>query len=261
MSDILQKELRNQWEQRANHQGNTCSGVLFKNFPVDFNQYLHEWHAQIILSQLLPLLPQQASLLDLGCGYGRMSALIHAARPDIKIIGLDFAFAYCKLYQSNLTRNPIICADVSQLPFQEGRFDAVISITTLMYVPEDRRVAVTKTILQLVKPRGLVLFIDPGLEFSKLVTIFKKSHSLTSGQGFYLSTYENLGKSSLSRIIGSGGLFGFTFLLPILYLFRQHRWLRQNLFKLSKWLDKKFSNWRKFSLHRWMLLEKNDLDN
>jgi len=40
-------------------------------------------------------------VLDLGCGYGRLSKTIRERRPDIDVVGQDVSISYCKLFSDS----------------------------------------------------------------------------------------------------------------------------------------------------------------
>jgi len=257
---VENNQLRADWERRAIDKGSSYSGVLFRNLPDILNYYLHERHILIVLTKLLPLLPKHAALLDIGCGYGRISSYIRTFRPDIKLIGVDFAFPYCKQYFNNVGFTPV-CADFSRPPFTQFCVDGLIAVTALMYVsPSDREKVIT-VLVNLLKPKGVALFIDSGKEFFKVASIIKScdAKSSTSGTGFILKEYNRLGKSTLTEIVDCGGFTGFSLLLPILHLFRAQLKVMKHLLKLSTAIDESLGHWRcwqRFALHRWMLLKR-----
>ena len=50
------------------------------------------------------LAPRGAQIVDLGCGTGRFLAYLAARRPDLKILGLDFAEAMVQVGRRHLAR-------------------------------------------------------------------------------------------------------------------------------------------------------------
>lgn len=250
---------RNQWEKRADRHGGQLNGVLFKGFSHPLNQYLDQGHTRIVAEQLLPHLPKGAWLLDLGCGYGRISEYIHKVRPDICLTGLDFTFAYCQRYRNHL-KAYAVCADLTRLPLAHLRFDAVVAVTALMYIPLEQREMVFTNVFDLLRPGGMMLSIEPGAEYLNMVNRIRPSSSSTGGRGFNWLDYRRFGSIDSMSIRTSGGFPGFSALLPLLYLL--HIWpsALYPLLRLGEWLDRlPYSNGR-FSLHRWMLLQKEAAD-
>jgi SAM-dependent methyltransferase len=130
--------VRASWEQRAVESGASLSGVLLRNLSENANRTLDEWHATILRDALLPEVRTGARVLDLGCGYGRLSRVIASARPDIDVVGQDLSLTYCRRYLSSA--GPCVVADVALSPFTGASFDALLSVTCLMYVPRENRV-------------------------------------------------------------------------------------------------------------------------
>lgn len=251
------EKLRKAWEQRAVQSGNSQTGVLPLNFPDALNNYLHKQHIQIVLNKLLPQLPKGATLLDVGCGYGRISTCINDYRPDIRLIGVDFVLPYCRYYQRN-TGNPSLCANFGSPPLLQASIDGLIAVTALMYIPAFEAVSVMKRLSDLLKANGIALFIDPGREFLKLVNRIKSSkvNSITSGRGFTVSEYEQLGRKASYQIVEEGGFPFFSAMLPVLWAFRKNQILIKHLLRHTEIIDQRFETYHKFSFHRWMFLKR-----
>jgi len=95
-------------------------------------------------------------VLDLGCGTGAfLGELSQAVNP----VGLDFsehAVAFCR--QRGL--ESIVQGDAQKIPFQNGVFDAVVSLDTLEHVPDD--VTATKELARTLKPGGVLVMNVPA---------------------------------------------------------------------------------------------------
>ncbi len=83
-----------------------------------------------------------ANVLDVGCGGGRnISNLLHRA-TDGKVYGVDYAPASVekskKVNQTMIAagKAEVICASVSSLPFEEGKFDIVTAFETIYFWPD-----------------------------------------------------------------------------------------------------------------------------
>jgi SAM-dependent methyltransferase len=257
MSKPASGQLRDEWEHRAAEKGNSTAGVLLQKLPDPLNQYLHERHIQLVIQKLLPLLPRGARLLDVGCGYGRISKEIRLSRPDIELIGIDFSVTYCRLYAQN-TGAAIVCADLNDLPVRGSIADAMLCITSLMYIPIADREKVMSILVRLLRPEGLALLIDPGQEYLDLARLFssRKPRYATGGTGFTLKDYERLGQTRQSEILDAGGFAAFSIMLPLFYLIRNHGGMLRYALGVSAAWDQRLYRWRKLTLHRWMLLRR-----
>ena len=78
-------------------------------------------------------------ILEVGCGYGRVSrSLLASAR--IQLVGLDLSEAMLRSCKQELGEELTVCrADAGRLPFRDGSFDAVVCTGVLMHLPDQRR--------------------------------------------------------------------------------------------------------------------------
>jgi SAM-dependent methyltransferase len=80
---------------------------------------------------LSPLLPADATVLDVGCGDGLIDALIMEGRPDLRVSGIDV------LVRSR-TAMPVVEFDGRTIPYGAATFDAVIMIDVLHHADSPR---------------------------------------------------------------------------------------------------------------------------
>jgi SAM-dependent methyltransferase len=253
--DKKHDDLRALWDCRAREKKDHCNSVLFQGLPDSLNTYIHNVHWNTVNNYLLPLIPRNSTILDLGCGYGRIASLIARTRPDIELYCVDFSLTYCSLCSKN-TSVHVACADILNLPFRNGVFDSIVAITSLMYVPVEKRAEIMKKIVLLLKPEGKALFIDPGEEYMNLMAFLRPSskRKSTGGQGFRLDQYLDLGTSGGSVILNHGGMPLFSLAVPLLYLISRLPRLTGKLLDIIGRIDECIFQYSRFSIHRWMLI-------
>jgi SAM-dependent methyltransferase len=87
-------------------------------------------HEELNLPSLLGLLPPPAGrALDLGCGEGRLSRVLHAS--GYAVTGADASPTMIGLAASHADRQPVVLADAAALPFRGGAFDLVVAYMSL----------------------------------------------------------------------------------------------------------------------------------
>lgn len=248
-------DLKRRWEERASEKGASLQSVLYRGFSEQLNQYVHDWHVWAVTTQLLPRLPPQACVLDLGCGYGRIRRHVADARPDLRVVGTDFSEGYCRLHAQTF-RAETVCTDMRQLPFAPASFDGIIGVTSLMYLTPTERAECIQRILVSLKPSGHALFVDPGLEFMRLARFGLRStrNTPTGGDGFLLHEYLRLDASGRFKTLGIGGIPLFTTLLPLLYLLQRRAATMQKLLASIQPRDFTARAVSRYSLQRWALL-------
>jgi SAM-dependent methyltransferase len=253
-SAIDQSELKLRWEERASAKGATLSSVLYRGFSERLNRYVHEWHVTAVLTELLPRLPRGALVLDLGCGYGRIRQAVANARPDLRIVGMDFSRNYCHMYAVSQNAETV-CADMNHMPFSSSVFDGLMGITCLMYLAPEQRVERLAWILETLKPSGYALFIDPGSEFMQLARFgLPSTRKTTGGQGFRLREYRALGSNTRHEVYTIGAMPIFTALLPALYAAASSGRITEHLLRLAQRVDFATQRFATYSLQRWALL-------
>ena len=79
---------------------------------------------RVLSERLAALLPENATVLDVGCGNGLIDRLIAEHRPDVNITGVD-------LIVRPETQIPVTQFDGKRIPFDDGAFDVVMFVDVL----------------------------------------------------------------------------------------------------------------------------------
>ncbi len=103
---------------------------------------------QVLSERLAQLLPENARVLDVGCGDGTIDRLIGKHRPNVTISGID-------LIVRPQTQIPVTAFDGAHIPFKDGSFDVVMFVDVLHHTDdpesllhEARRVAREAVVLK-----------------------------------------------------------------------------------------------------------------
>ena len=144
-------------------------GVLFKGLPNVVNEHLHNWQKEIILRFIEK--KDGLKILDVGCGYGRLSIPIIEKFPDVDISGIDISENYVRLYKEN-TNHPAFVGSIENFPTELGTFDYIICITVLMYLGHENLGKAVFNLLLHLKPGGRLILIEPHCSGSPFQTGF-----------------------------------------------------------------------------------------
>ena len=98
-------------------------------------------------------LPNQARVLDVGCGCGVPIASTLAARH--RVTGIDISGEQIKLARSLVSNAAFIHGDVTEMTFERGSFDAAVMLYALFHIPREEQAEFLK------KLRGWL--VDGGL--------------------------------------------------------------------------------------------------
>jgi 2-polyprenyl-3-methyl-5-hydroxy-6-metoxy-1,4-benzoquinol methylase len=114
------------------------------------------------------LLPEKGRILDIGCGYGFMSYMLHFLAPEREILGLDYdedkiitaQHGYLKGAQLNFE-----CVDVTQ--YQFDNYDAFLISDVLHYLTPEQQEQVLAECINKLNPGGIIVVRDGDLDLEK----------------------------------------------------------------------------------------------
>lgn len=243
---------RHQWERRATQSGKQLSGVLFRGFSEQANAAMHRWHEWVVSESFLPRLTKDSRVLDLGCGYGRLSKTIRERRADIAVVGQDVSTSYCKLFQEGV--GDCVQADAYRLPFASGAFDGVMAVTCLMYGPPASASGQIEDIRRVLRPNGALLLLDPGYELQRLIAAvsFRGKQSPTGGRGFSMAEYPALVSTGGFRIQAMGGNPWLSAALLVPGVARSNCPLVHRVLDSNARKDCREAGFSRIALHRWI---------
>lgn len=101
--------------------------------------------------QFLEMLPDEGTILDLGCGSGRDSKVFKNA--GFKVIAVDGSEALCKIASEYLGQE-IICCKFQELNMKE-RMDGIWACASLLHMEKDDVVSTMKKLLAYLNPGGI----------------------------------------------------------------------------------------------------------
>jgi len=108
-------------------------------FTTPIGSLVKKYEAELILDLLSP--GQGEIILDVGCGTGIFTLDILSSGS--KVVGLDLSLPMLMRAGKKLKGSPfhMVSADMLHLPFPEGSFDKVVSVTALEFVEDGKEAA------------------------------------------------------------------------------------------------------------------------
>jgi SAM-dependent methyltransferase len=120
---------------------------------------------QILFRILDPILKQRGPIRDVveaGCGTGHMASRL-AERYGWRMFPTDLDDQGLK-YGLERGVQRMAAADIGALPFGDRRFDALVTLDVLVYVPRGDESRVVRELARVVKPGGLLILRTAALE-------------------------------------------------------------------------------------------------
>ncbi len=107
----------------------------FSRAAARYDTRAHFQHTETarVLDSGLMIFPQDAELLDVGCGTGYFAEMARSNRPNWNITGIDVAPGMIAIAS---TRCTAIQADAIALPLESNTYDAVVSSLCLQWVDD-----------------------------------------------------------------------------------------------------------------------------
>jgi SAM-dependent methyltransferase len=107
------------------------------------------------LSELIPLVPPKAKVLELGCGCGVPVAQVLG--EDFALTGVDISPVQMERARKFVPRADFICADMTEVDFAAESFAAIVSFFALIHVPLDEQLALFAKMFEWLEPGGYLL--------------------------------------------------------------------------------------------------------
>ena len=91
--------------------------------------YVHKRRIAVLSTELAPLFPRDARVLDVGCGDGELAAELCARRPDVEVEGIDvLARQGCAI--------PVREFDGAHIPYGDACIDVVLLVDVLHHTDD-----------------------------------------------------------------------------------------------------------------------------
>jgi SAM-dependent methyltransferase len=111
-----------------------------------------ETYFRSFLTRVLERIPEGGVVLDLGCGAGLITAEL---TTRARVVGVDISTGQLALARRNATAASLVRADMTEVAFAPGAFDAVVAFWTLIHVPRVAHPSLLARIYAWLKPGGL----------------------------------------------------------------------------------------------------------
>lgn len=155
-------QLKKEWDERSERLGFTQRAVLFKRFPGWLNDSIHRRHIRFVTDNASA---NSTNILDVGCGYGRISAELAARLPEAHFDGIDLCTEFAEQYEQHIGA----CFNGAVQDYRpDKQFQLIIIVTTLMYLTAEEQANVLRRLWSALSPGGRIVCIEPASELFNL---------------------------------------------------------------------------------------------
>jgi cyclopropane fatty-acyl-phospholipid synthase-like methyltransferase len=112
-----------------------------------------ETYFRSFLDGILARIPPNGRVLDMGCGAG---SITYELARRARVVGLDRSAVQLALARDAAPNALLMRADMAEVQFTHGSFDAIVAFWTLIHVRRDRHRSVFAHIHDWLKPGGFL---------------------------------------------------------------------------------------------------------
>ncbi|WP_135304345.1 class I SAM-dependent methyltransferase [Haloarcula amylovorans] len=127
-------------------------------------QRIEDGRGTEILDGFLDSLGDPRRILDAGCGQG--TPVLSRISADTSAVGVDFSREQLRLADGNTPDAALTQGDMTDLPFADGVFDAVVAYWSLIHVPMAAHQRVIDEFARVLCPGGHVLLCEGTNEWA-----------------------------------------------------------------------------------------------
>jgi SAM-dependent methyltransferase len=112
------------------------------------------------LADFLKLIPKRSTVLDIGCGSGRVTKFL--TDHDLNVVGIDISRNMLKLAKQKAPGAEFYRQDMRKLDFPKESFDGALALYSIIHVPRKYHSGIFKKIYRALKPKGIALISVGG---------------------------------------------------------------------------------------------------
>ena len=114
------------------------------------------------------LLPEQGKILDIGCGYGFMSHMLHFVSPAREITGIDYDEEKVTVANHCFSRdNGIRFQHADAVAYPLDRYDGIVIADMLHYVKAEQQEIIIEKAMKALNPGGVLIIREGNKDLEK----------------------------------------------------------------------------------------------
>lgn len=141
--------------------GYNCIGVEYERCSEGTTNYARDRYARVLLNGL----PEDAAVLDLGCGSGEL--LTRRLAKHFQVTGVELSSRMVEQARQNIPNATFVRGDMASVEFALESFDAICAFYSLIHLPPEELPSLLHNVASWLRPGGLFIAstgsgADPG---------------------------------------------------------------------------------------------------
>ncbi|WP_062302692.1 class I SAM-dependent methyltransferase [Demequina subtropica] len=152
-----------------------------------------------VIDHFVSMLPAAASVLDAGCGTGRMLAHLRGHDPGMTLTGVDLSAGMLAEARHLAAGAELTLGDLSELPYADARFDGVLAWYSIIHTPPHGLPRVCTELRRVLRPGGVLLVgFQSGSGSREITRAYGQEVRLTAFRHDVRDVAETLGAAGLA---------------------------------------------------------------
>jgi 2-polyprenyl-3-methyl-5-hydroxy-6-metoxy-1,4-benzoquinol methylase len=127
----------------------------YDHIAEEYNKRRHLWPNKKELEDFIRRLPEDAKVLDAGCGPGYASS--HLSRRGFAVTGIDMSRRMLAIAQRRVPQATFLKMDMRSMDFPAKSFDGIVCLYAIIHVPRRSHRRILSRFKEFLKPNGLLL--------------------------------------------------------------------------------------------------------
>ncbi len=121
-----------------------------------YNKERHIFKNEKELAYFVELLPDEAKVLDVGCGAGFAS--MYLAEKGFSVVGIDISSEMIRLARELIPDVNFMEMDMTKITFSDESFDGIVSLYAIFHISKEKHGSLFQKFYDLIKPGGILFF-------------------------------------------------------------------------------------------------------
>jgi ubiquinone/menaquinone biosynthesis C-methylase UbiE len=125
-------------------------------------------------------LEENAKVLDIGSGNGRLSEIINLKTENYT--GIDISLNLVKIAKERYPNGNFLVGDMRELPFSDGEFDVLVAVASFCHILKKDQFKTMKEWSRILKPNGVLVMLNWNMQGDYVLEKIEKKQYLVDNE-------------------------------------------------------------------------------